>query len=67
MEKRESAEFSEETLRSAALEARREYQRQWRKANPEKVREIQMRYWMRKAEKAMREEEITNEKNGNGK
>ena len=41
---------------SQAMAARREYQRQWRKANPEKVREIQMRYWVRKAEKAMSEE-----------
>lgn len=30
-------------------EARREYQRQWRKKNPDKLKAAQDRYWMRKA------------------
>lgn len=33
----------------AAIQARREYQRQWRKANPDKVRENNRRYWEKKA------------------
>ncbi|MBE5773356.1 MAG: phosphatase [Clostridiales bacterium] len=31
--------------------AKNEYQRQWRKQNPEKVKAIQERYWLRKARK----------------
>jgi len=31
--------------------AKREYDRQWRKNNPEKVRAIQERYWLRKFKK----------------
>lgn len=46
----------EKDFMSAALEARREYQRQWRKRNPDKVKANAMRYWVRKAEKAMSEE-----------
>ena len=30
-------------------EARREYAREWRKRNPERVKATQERYWMRKA------------------
>jgi len=33
-----------------ALEARREYQREWRKANREKVRIHNARYWAKRAE-----------------
>lgn len=29
--------------------ARREYYREWRKKNPDKVKAIQERYWMKKA------------------
>ena len=39
-----------------AIAARREYQRKWRKANPEKVREKNRRYWEKQAKK--REEEV---------
>ncbi len=31
-----------------AVEARRAYQRQWRKDNPDKVREHNRRYWEKK-------------------
>lgn len=33
-----------------AIKARREYYRQWRKKNPEKVKASQLRYWERKAQ-----------------
>lgn len=36
-----------------AKEARAAYQRNWRRKNPEKVREINERYWMRRAEKEL--------------
>ena len=32
-----------------AIEARRAYQRQWRAANKEKVREHNRRFWLKKA------------------
>lgn len=38
-----------ENLSQRALEARREYQRQWCKKNPDKVRERNRTYWERKA------------------
>lgn len=36
-----------------AKAARAAYQREWRKKNPEKVREINERYWLRRAEKEL--------------
>lgn len=36
-------------ITEAAREARRQYQRDWRKNNPEKVAAIQARYWEKKA------------------
>jgi hypothetical protein len=34
--------------------AKRAYQRAWRKANKDKVRETNKRYWMKKAQQAMK-------------
>ena len=34
---------------AAAIQGRREYQREWRKANPDKVRATNRRYWEKKA------------------
>lgn len=39
-------------LSPEALEAKKAYNRKWRKAHPEKVREYQNRYWSKVAEKA---------------
>lgn len=36
-------------ISEAALEARRAYQREWRRKNPDKVRAQADRYWERKA------------------
>lgn len=36
-------------LDAAAIQARREYQRQWRAKNPDKVRANNRRYWEKKA------------------
>lgn len=36
----------------SALEARREYKRQWAKKNPDKIRAQQQRYWQKRAAKA---------------
>lgn len=35
-----------------AIKARREYRRKWAKANPEKVKAQQERYWTKKAAEA---------------
>ena len=35
---------------------RAEYYRDWRKKNPERVREINARYWMRRAERLEKDE-----------
>lgn len=37
-------------LDEKALEARRAYHREWRKANKERVREYNHRFWQKKAE-----------------
>jgi len=39
-------------MSEAARKARNAYQRQWAKNNPDKVKEINRRYWERKATKA---------------
>lgn len=40
----------------AAIEYRREYQRRYRREHPERVRESQLRYWLRKAQREAVEE-----------
>ena len=39
-------------MNEAAKEARRQYKRNWNKANPDKVRAYQERYWNKKAQEA---------------
>lgn len=43
-------------LKERAAQERREYQRKWRAANKDKVREINRRYWLKKAAKAIKKE-----------
>lgn len=40
-----------------AKNARREYKRQWNKANADKVKAAQDRYWMKKAQEAAQEKQ----------
>lgn len=42
-----------------AKQARREYYREWRRKNPDKVKATQQRYWLRKAEQIQRAEQRT--------
>ena len=42
---------------SQAAELRRAYLQEWRKKNPEKVRQYNREYWQRKAAKAKQEEQ----------
>lgn len=37
-------------LPAEALEARRAYQREWRKTHPDRIRANALRFWMKKAE-----------------
>ena len=43
-------------LSQAAIEAKRAYNREWRRRNPEKVKAAQMRHWEKKA-RELREQE----------
>lgn len=43
------------SLSAAAKKARAEYAKEWRKKNPDKQREINRRYWEKKAEQAAKE------------
>lgn len=38
-------------LEEQAKAAKRDYQRQWRKRNPERMKAINARYWQRRAQK----------------
>ncbi len=41
--------LTDEQLEELALEAMRKYYREWRRNNPDKVREYRKRYWRKKA------------------
>jgi hypothetical protein len=41
-------ELTEEQQKKAAIEAKRAYQREWRKRNKDKVREYNERFWIKK-------------------
>ena len=47
--------------REKANTARNEYRRKWARANPDKVREQQARYWLKKAGEAATEETTSKE------
>ena len=40
-----------------AVQARREYAKRWREANPDKVKAAQKRYWEKKAKELQQEKE----------
>lgn len=50
-------------MTEAAKEARRAYQKEWRKKNPDKVKKIQIRYWQRVAERAQKGEKAIENSN----
>lgn len=51
--------MSEKSLQELAREAQREYHREWRRKNPDKIREKNARYWRRRAEKMAAGKEAT--------
>lgn len=50
---------SEKKLDKQARIARAEYYREWRRRNPDKVRENNRRYWQKRAERLAKEKEET--------
>ena len=48
---------------SAAREARNAYQRAWRAKNPDRVREINNRYWEKKAQELQKGEDVDGSSN----
>ncbi len=46
------------------LAAQRQYVKEWRRRNPDKVREYNRRYWLRRAEKMQQQAEQDAEKGG---
>lgn len=56
--------MGEKQLNERALELRREYQREWRRKNKEKVRANNLRYWERKAQNPPRKGRCSDGKTG---
>ncbi len=46
-----------EQLEELAREIQREYLREWRKKNPDKVKEYNQRYWRRRALRELKEQQ----------
>ncbi len=49
--------FTDEQLEELAREKQREYLREWRKKNPDKVKEYNKRYWRKKALEMLKEQQ----------
>lgn len=49
--------LTDEQLEELALEARRKYYREWRRNNPDKVREYRKRHWRKKALEMLKEQQ----------
>ena len=47
--------FTDEQLEELARELQREYLREWRRNNPDKVKEYNERYWRRRAIRELKE------------
>lgn len=48
--------MDKKTMQEIAKGVQREYQREWRRKNPDKVREKNRRYWEKKAQERLRKE-----------
>ena len=48
--------LTDEQIHELAKKIRREYQREWRKKNPDKVKEYNQRYWRRRALRELKED-----------
>lgn len=53
-----------ERMSENAIRCRKEYLKQWRANNPDKVKAAQMRYWNKKANEQRNEQENKNQNNG---
>ena len=54
--------MSTKKIKRAAAEERREYYRQWRKENRDKIKKYNANYWQRRAEKKAKNQEEDNGK-----
>lgn len=54
--------MSTKKIKRAAAEERREYYRQWRKENRDKIKKYNVKYWQHRAEKKATEKEENNGK-----
>ena len=54
--------MQDKKLEDLAREAQRQYHREWRAKNPDKVRAKNQRYWLRKAKKLLEASEERGEK-----
>ena len=53
--------LTDKQLEELAKEKQREYQREWRKKNPDKVKEYNQRYWRKKALEMLKENKGDNQ------
>lgn len=55
--------LTEKQIKQAMAEERNAYMREWRKKNPDKVRESNSRYWRRRVEKKLEAANADNREN----
>ena len=53
--------MDEKVIDEKVREAKREYQREWRKKNPEKAAAIYRRYWLKKVAQIIEQEKASND------
>ncbi len=53
----DTMKLTDEQLEELAREKQREYLREWRKKNPDKVKEYNQRYWRRRALRELKEQQ----------
>jgi len=56
----DTMKLTDEQLEELAREKQREYLREWRKRNPDKVKEYNKRYWRKKALEMLKENKGNN-------
>ena len=56
--------LTDEQIKELAREKQREYLREWRKRNPDKVREYNERYWRRRALRELKENNMISKDDG---
>lgn len=60
--KNNSTDLTEQEISALVRKAKADYQRQWSRANKDRIKLIQKRYWQRKALKALEQQKGEDEK-----